>query len=166
MAQEQEDFAQRDRLDARELHAWQTFMQMQEVLRGRIEQQLQECGGLSSADYTVLVVLSDAPDGLLRPYELAAALGWEKSRLHHQLTRMCKRGLVERHSGGSRAINVEITPHGRATLEQAAPSHSAHVRSMVIDPLTDEQIDQLADISATILAKLTKPSPPTDASVY
>ena len=32
----------------------------------------------------------------MRVLELARALGWEKSRLSHQLTRMQQRGLVER----------------------------------------------------------------------
>ncbi|MYV43460.1 MarR family transcriptional regulator, partial [Streptomyces sp. SID1328] len=83
---------------------------MQEVLRSRIEQQLQAGGGLSNADYTVLVALSEAPDGRLRAHQLSNELGWEKSRLHHQLTRMCKRGLVERRSGGSRAMYAVLTP--------------------------------------------------------
>ena len=130
---------------------------MQELVRGRIEQQLQECSGLSIPDYTVLAVLSEAPDGRIRAYELSAMIGWEKSRLHHQLTRMCRRGLVTRLSGAGRAVNVEITAHGRSTLEAAAPNHSAHVRCMVIDPLTPEQIDQLGDISTAILAGLTRP---------
>ena len=52
--------------------------------------------GLSNADYTVLAVLSEAPERRMRPFDLSRTLGWEKSRLHHQLTRMCSRGLVER----------------------------------------------------------------------
>ena len=48
-------------LDERQLRAWQTFFQMQEHLRSRIEQQLQASSGLSLADYSVLSVLSEAP---------------------------------------------------------------------------------------------------------
>ena len=73
-------------LDERQLRAWQTFFQMQEHLRSRIEQQLQASSGLSLADYSVLSVLSEAPGRRLRAYCLSATLGWEKSRLHHQLT--------------------------------------------------------------------------------
>ncbi len=36
--------------------------------------------------YTVLAALSEAAGGRLRAYELGRRLGWEKSRLHHQLT--------------------------------------------------------------------------------
>ena len=141
-------------LDERQLRAWQTFFQMQEHLRSRIEQQLQASSGLSLADYSVLSVLSEAPGRRLRAYCLSATLGWEKSRLHHQLTRMCRRGLAERHAGESRASYVQITPQGLTTLQQAAPQHSRHVRRLVIDRLTPGQLDQLGEISAAILGPL------------
>ncbi|MEV6654505.1 MarR family winged helix-turn-helix transcriptional regulator [Streptomyces sp. NPDC051219] len=145
---------ERQGLSERELRAWRAFCQMQEVLRSRIEQQLQAGSGLSNADYTVLVALSEAPGGRLRAYELSDELGWEKSRLHHQLTRMCKRGLVERQSGASRAMYAALTPEGRTALEEAAPSHAQEVRRLVIDRLTAEQIDHLAEISSAILDHL------------
>lgn len=138
-------------LTEREMTAWRTFYEMQEVLRGRLEQQLQEDSGLSNADYTVLVALSEAPDGQQRAVELGRRLGWEKSRLHHQLTRMCRRGLVQRRSGDGRAIYAAITVAGRAALTAAAPRHRQLVRRLVLDHLTPQQIDQLAIISRTIL---------------
>jgi DNA-binding MarR family transcriptional regulator len=131
--------------------AWRTFYEMQEVLRGRLEQQLLADNGLSNADYTVLVALSEAEEGRLRVYELGRRLGWEKSRLHHQLTRMCQRGLVQRHSGQGRAIHVAVTPAGLAALEAAVPRHTETVRRLALDGLTARQLEQLADISRTIL---------------
>lgn len=144
-------------LNEREMSAWRTFYEMQEVLRGRIEQQLQADSGLSNADYTVLASLSEAPGGELRVVELGRRLGWEKSRLHHQLTRMCKRGLVQRHSGDGRAVHAAITAGGRAALEEAVPGHTRQVRRLVLDRLSARQIDQLADISRTILDGLSIP---------
>jgi DNA-binding MarR family transcriptional regulator len=141
-------------LDEREMAAWRMFFEMQEVLRGRLEQQLQADSRLSNADYTVLVALSEADEGRLRVYELGQRLGWEKSRLHHQLTRMCSRGLVQRNSGGGRAMYAAITDAGRSALEAAVPRHRQQVRRLVIDRLSPQQIDQLVDISRTILAGL------------
>jgi DNA-binding MarR family transcriptional regulator len=138
-------------LSEREMSAWRTFYEMQEVLRGRLEQQLQADSGLSNADYTVLVVLSEATDRRLRAHELGRRLGWEKSRLHHQLTRMCGRGLVQRYSGDGRASYAAITAAGRAALTAAVPRHTRQVRRLVLDRLTPQQVDQLADISRTIL---------------
>jgi DNA-binding MarR family transcriptional regulator len=60
----------------------------------------------------------------LRVFELGRRLGWEKSRLHHQLSRMCRRGLVQRHSGDGRAIHAAITAAGYAALKAAVPHHA------------------------------------------
>jgi DNA-binding MarR family transcriptional regulator len=141
-------------LDERELRAWRAFFEMQALLRARIEQQLQASSGLSGADYGVLAVLSEASEGRMRAYELSRMTGWEKSRLHHQLTRMSTRGLITREPCGSRGIDAVITAKGLAAIKEAAPSHAQEVRRLVIDRLTPEQIDQLADIATTILDNL------------
>jgi DNA-binding MarR family transcriptional regulator len=77
-----------------------------------------------------------------------------ESRLHHQLTRMCRRGLVERHSGDGRAVHATITAAGRRALEAAVPGHRHHVRRLVLDRLTARQLDQLRAISRAILDNL------------
>ena len=145
-------------LDDRQQRAWRSFLRMQELLRGRLEQQLQANSGLSSADYTVLVVLYDAPGRRLRQYELGELLQWEKSRLHHQLTRMCGRGFVERGpdplAPGSRASYVTLTPAGSRALLAAVPAHSREVRRLVVDLLTDAELDQLGALSERILDRL------------
>ncbi|HEV8297656.1 MAG TPA: MarR family transcriptional regulator, partial [Acidimicrobiales bacterium] len=83
-------------LDERENRAWRGLQQVRAQLGGRLGRQLQRDTGLSAADYEVLVNLSEAPKGRLRSYELSNALQWEKSRLSHHLTRMQRRGLVDR----------------------------------------------------------------------
>ncbi len=147
-------------LTERELRAWRTSFEMLELLRTRIEQQLQASSGLSNADYTVLALLSEAPDRRMRAFELARVAGWEKSRMHHQLTRMSKRGLVIRERCDSRGMEAVITADGLAALRKAAPSHAQEVRRLFVDHLTPEELDQFAGISATILDSLrADPSP-------
>jgi DNA-binding MarR family transcriptional regulator len=148
-------------LNGRELRAWRAFTEMQGLLMARIEQQLQADSGMSTADYAVLALLSEAPDGRLRPYELARIAGWEKSRLHHQLTRMSTRGLITRERFGSRGMHAVITPQGFAKLKEAVPGHSQEVRRLFTGRLAPEQLDQFAGISATIIdnLKADQPSP-------
>lgn len=141
-------------LTDRELRAWRTSMQMMELLRGRIEQELQACSGLSNADYSVLSLLSEAPDERMRIYELARSAGWEKSRMHHQLTRMSKRGLVERERCGSRGMEAVLTADGLEALTSAVPSHAQEVRRLFVDPLTPAELDQFAELSGTVLETL------------
>ncbi len=141
-------------LDPRELAAWRTFFQMTELLRGRIEQRLLAHSGLSNADYTVLVALSEAPAGRMRACVLGEELGWEKSRLHHQLTRMAGRALVARETGPARSAYARITAEGLAALRAAVPLHTADVRELFLGRLDPVQAGQLEEISGIILQGL------------
>jgi DNA-binding MarR family transcriptional regulator len=146
-------------LTERELRAWRTVIQMLELLRVRIEQQLQATSDLSNADYSVLSLLSEAPAMRMRVYELCRVAGWEKSRMHHQLTRMCKRGLIDRQRCGSRGIDAVITAEGLAALKEAVPGHTEEVRRLFIGRLAPEELDRFADIAATILDNLQADQP-------
>nr|MDA8358737.1 helix-turn-helix domain-containing protein [Actinomycetota bacterium] len=85
-------------LDEREEGAWRALQFMQLRLTGRLAADVAATSDLSYSDYLVLVALSDQPDGRTRLFELAKALGWEKSRLSHQVARMSGRGLVKKGS--------------------------------------------------------------------
>lgn len=144
-------------LDEREARAWRGYRQMRDLLDQQINRDLAADSGLSEADYTVLVVLSEEPDQRMRQVELAHRVLWSKSRLSHQLTRMERRGLVRREGTGSasaRGVRVVLTAEGLNTIRDAAPPHLESVRRHFIDPLTDEQLDALADCTAAVLAHL------------
>jgi DNA-binding MarR family transcriptional regulator len=131
-------------------------MQMQELLSSRLEQQLQASSGLSNADYTVLVVLSEAKGRRCRVFELGRLIGWEKSRLHHQLTRMSERGLVRREADpdAPRASYAVLTDAGLTAITEAAPGHGREVQRLFFDRLTDRQVAQLTVISRRVLEGL------------
>jgi DNA-binding MarR family transcriptional regulator len=148
-------------LDEREQEAWRAFIYMAETLQAVLNRELQADSELSSADFAVLVQLTDRSDGRARILELARGLRWEKSRLSHQLARMEKRGLVCRDSCGEdrRGSYVALTAQGRAAIEAAAPGHVATVRRLVFDQLTEEQVDALGAISAAIVAGMDAQCP-------
>jgi DNA-binding MarR family transcriptional regulator len=143
-------------LDDREARAWRGFTRMRTELSARLSRDLAAHSGMSEADYAVLVHLSEAPEGRLRAFELGRALQWEKSRLSHHLTRMGKRGLVCREDceSDARGSFVVLTGAGRAAIEQAAPAHVEDVRRYLVDRLSGEQLEALADIAETVLAGL------------
>ena len=70
------------------------YMRVQLRMNHEINRQLQRDSGLSLADYHVLNALSNAPDRKLQITDLAALIGWERSRLSHQVRRLCERGLT------------------------------------------------------------------------
>lgn len=143
-------------LDEREERAWRALQYLQLRLPAALAHQLATESNLSYPDYAVLVALTDRPDGRLRLFELARELGWEKSRLSHHVGRMVERGLVRKEACDTdrRGAFVVVTPRGRRELRAAAPGHVAAVRRLVVDRLTPEQLDALADAASVVLAAL------------
>jgi DNA-binding MarR family transcriptional regulator len=132
-------------LSAAQLRAWRAFMSTQMRMNYEMNRQLQGDSDLSLADYHVLNALTDAPRGRLQVSDLAALIGWERSRASHQLRRLCERGLAERvrSEGDGRATDAILTRAGRAAIDAAAPGHVALVRRLFFDPLPDELLAPL-----------------------
>lgn len=143
-------------LNEREARAWRGYRRMRDLLDLQITRDLTRDTGLSWADYTVLVVLSEAPGHRMRLIELAGRILWSKSRLSHQLSRMEHRGLVRReaHAQNSRATDAVLTTDGLRVIERAAPKHVDSVRRHFIDLLTDDQIDALGDATEKVVHRL------------
>lgn len=147
-------------LDDAEQCAWRAYLRMHGQLTARLNRQLQADSGLSLADYEVLVHLSEAPAGRLRPFELHRGLNWEQSRLSHHLTRMQRRGLVCREgcAEDGRGAFIVLTDDGRRGIEAAAPGHVEAVRRLFFDGLTRDQIALLGQLSTQALARFDEPA--------
>jgi DNA-binding MarR family transcriptional regulator len=117
---------------------WRTYLTMSRRLQTELNRQLQG-SGLSLADYDVLVALSEQPG--CRVSALGEHLGWEQSRVSHQITRMRARGLVTRSDTAEdrRAAAVELTATGADALEAAAPGHAELVRRAVFGAMSPTQ---------------------------
>ena len=142
-------------LSLRELRAWRAFVDARHQVGVHLERGLQE-SSLSGADYEVLALLSDHDGDRMPSQELRNALGWEKSRLSHQLRRMQKDGLISRepNPADARSTVVCLLPVGRAAVVKAAPGHVADVRRNFIDLLTPAELDMLAVLNERILQHL------------
>jgi DNA-binding MarR family transcriptional regulator len=143
-------------LTADEQRAWRAYLRAGTLLTARLNRQLQADSGLSLPEYEVLVRLSEAPDGQLRPFQLGLALDWEQSRLSHLLTRMTRRGFVARQdcAGDRRGAEVVLTGPGRAAIESAAPGHVAAVRRLVFDQMDSAQAAAFRQVFEAILSAL------------
>jgi DNA-binding MarR family transcriptional regulator len=132
-------------LTKREARIWQSYRDVRRELQSAFHLQLSREEGISAADYAVMVPLSESPDGQLRTRDLGIALGWDRSRTSHQVTRMVKRGLVTRDlcADDARGSIVLLTPAGRDAIENAAPNHVALVRRLFFDPLSDDELEVL-----------------------
>lgn len=133
---------------------WRDYLAMVGQLHTAMHRQLQQDCELSLSDYDVLVALSER--GPLRIKELGDLIGWEQSRLSHQLRRMRGRGLLQREGDDDdrRGATVELTDAGMTAVQTAAPGHVELVRSMVFDGLSEAQEQAFGVAVAAILERL------------
>jgi DNA-binding MarR family transcriptional regulator len=138
----------RRRLSVGELAVWRSLVDTTGELRRRLSTQLAEESGLSSADYQVLLALSEAEGKRSRSSRLAGQMEWERSRLSHQLGRMEKRGLIRREdcATDNRGAEVVLTEEGADAFRKATTPHTKAIKQHFADALTPEQFDALKDI--------------------
>jgi len=134
-------------LSPRELRIWHAFLSMGEDVLERVGRDIAQATGLSGPEFGVLSRLAAFGKGEMRQQELAAVMGWEKSRLSHQLSRMQKRKLLERRAGDGRATLVALTKIGREKLGTALPIRGESVRRNLLSRLTPDQIDTIIRVS-------------------
>ncbi|GAB2481620.1 DNA-binding MarR family transcriptional regulator [Nocardiopsis aegyptia] len=139
-----------------EQEAWRTFMAAVRLMESALDRQLRRDSGLPHAYFHALVVLSEAPDREMTMTALAERLLSSPSRLSHAVSRMESDGLVRRYKrpGDRRTTIAALTEAGLEALREAAPGHVDEVRRVVFDPLTDEQVERLREISAAMLGAL------------
>jgi DNA-binding MarR family transcriptional regulator len=143
-------------LNAREERAWAAFIHAHDQIEVHLNRRLQETG-LSGADYSVLAALSAVDGDRMAAHALCKVLGWEKSRLSHQLRRMEKDGLISRepNPADARSTLVCLLSAGRAAIEKAAPGHVADVRRNFVDLFTAAELDVLGELNERILHHVT-----------
>jgi DNA-binding MarR family transcriptional regulator len=143
-------------LTAAELDSWLSLIKMTTWLPWSIDQQLRRDSGLAMLEYQVLARLSDNPGWTLRMSALADFTNSSLSRLSHLVTRLEKRGFVRREPdpADGRFTNAILTDVGFQTLAAAAPAHLAHVRSLVIDVLSPEQLRRIGLMADRIMARI------------
>lgn len=139
-----------------EQRMWRRYRDVNQLLELAVERQLQRDASMSQSDYSVLVSLSEAQGPGLRARELGAALGWDRSRVSHQVRRMEGRGLVAKGecAEDGRGTVVTLTPEGAEAIARVAPLHVDKVRELFIDVLTEDEVGMLTDIYERVVARI------------
>ncbi|GAA2751574.1 MarR family winged helix-turn-helix transcriptional regulator [Amnibacterium kyonggiense] len=151
-------------LTSGEASTWRLIQRLSDLATGVVEHQIRSAADLSAAEFDVLRCLVEAPERQLRQNELAALLGWDKSRLSHQLTRMQHRELIDRQKSG-RVHAVAVTRMGRQKFELADNAHVAAVRSLLLEHLSDAEREALERTAAeTAAPAAAQPAPAAQPS--
>ncbi|WP_217546154.1 MarR family winged helix-turn-helix transcriptional regulator [Streptomyces sp. GbtcB6] len=155
-------------LTPKEQRAWRAYMAATNLLEDAIDRQLQQDAGMPHLYYGILANLSEEPERKLRMTDLAQKAKITRSRLTYAVTRLEKDGLVRREDcqWDKRSSFAILTDEGMAVLERTAPGHVETVRAAVFDHLSDEQVEQLEEISSVIARALegdeSTPRPTSD----
>jgi DNA-binding MarR family transcriptional regulator len=143
-------------LTTAEVDSWLSVVRMMTWLPWSIDQQLRRDSNLGMVEYQVMARLSQCPERTLRMSELADLANASLSRLSHLVKRLEDRGFVRREPdpADGRFTNAILTGLGFQTLAEAAPGHVAHVRSLVIDVISPEQLRRLGLVADRITSRI------------
>ncbi len=143
-------------LTAAEVDSWLSVVRLMTWLPWSIDQQLRRDSNLTMVEYQVLAMLSNAPERTMRMSSLAEVTNASLSRLSHLFQRLEKRRLLRREPdpADGRFTNAILTDQGFQTLAAAAPGHVAHVRSLVIDILSPEQLRRMGLAADRIMSRI------------
>jgi DNA-binding MarR family transcriptional regulator len=145
-------------LTAEELGSWLAVVRLMSWLPWSIDRQLRRDSNLAMVDYQVLAMLSSGPDRTRRMSLLAEWANVSMSHLSRIVNRLEQRGLVRREPDPTdgRFTNAILTDQGFQTIADAAPGHVAHVRSIVIDVLSPEQLRRLGRDADRIVSQIDR----------
>lgn len=161
MAEELPDVAW---LDRDQQHFWRAFLVGTTLLMDRLDRDLRIHHDLSMPEYEILVRLSESENRRMRMAVLAESVSHSRSRVTHTVTRMEKAGLVERSSclADGRGVEAALTDIGQGVLEQAAPTHVAGVRALLVDLAGEDDFEVVGRVFDAVTDKLIAANPAAD----
>jgi DNA-binding MarR family transcriptional regulator len=137
------------------IHAWTRLMRAQHAALSHIEGNLKQAGLPALAWYDVLLELSRAGEGGLRPFELERRMLLPQYGLSRLIDRIEAAGYLERRpcEADGRGQVLAITEAGEAMRRQMWPVYSAAIEEAVGARLTAAEAASLAEL----LQRLTQP---------
>ena len=154
-----------DQLTEDDWAVWDAFYSMRRRLDRALELRLQAESGVSAPEYEILAGLGRSADRRLRVRDIAEQIGWEKSRVSHQVTRMEKRGLVQRTDCDldARGTWVELTPEGRRAMLASSRGHNEAIKRYFVDALgSDADADAVRSFAERVLTAIGEDAHPGD----
>jgi DNA-binding MarR family transcriptional regulator len=132
-------------LDASQQRDWRAYIDGSTRLHELLDQSLKTTQGLSSAEFEILVRLSEAPGRTLRMAELAEHASQSRSRLSHTCGRLERKGLVRRETcpEDKRGVLCRLTDDGFEILDLAAREHVEVVRDFFVDIIDPSDLEAI-----------------------
>jgi DNA-binding MarR family transcriptional regulator len=130
------------------VRAFTRLLRAQAATTRLLSAELDATYGLTINDYEALLVLSRAEGQRMKRVDLARRLLLTPSGVTRLLEGLERSGLVERAACSSdlRVTYAQLTDAGRLTLADASCGHVASIRSLLEQHLSDDEIEQLANL--------------------
>jgi DNA-binding MarR family transcriptional regulator len=135
------------------VHAWTRLVRAQQGVLAAVEADLKRAGFAPLAWYDVLLELTRAADGRLRPYEIEQKTLLAQYNLSRLLDRLEREGLVRRETcdDDARGQWVVVTATGRALREKMWKAYAAAIQRHVGEKLDDKSASTLAELLGRLL---------------
>ena len=147
-----------------ELAAWRGCLEFTYTAIGALDRALSVAHDISIKEYDVLITLYNAPGARLRMADLAERVLLTPSGVTHLVTRLEKRGLVNRvvDEDDRRSFFATLTPDGNDRLRESRLTHNEVVRALLTRRLTDSQLLDLGDLWNHVLDPAGNETQPTE----
>lgn len=142
------------RMTAQQSRAWLALVSTAELLPAALDAQLQRDASMTHYEFIVLTVLQR--QGPMRLSDLATATNATLPRASKVVSRLQQRGLIGREESTEdrRSVQLTLTRQGRRQLILATPDHFATAHRLVLDRLTPEQLENLANALEPVVEAL------------
>jgi DNA-binding MarR family transcriptional regulator len=146
----------RPTLDEQESQLWRAVIDGSQLLRTRIEREVQRSATVPAGYYGILVALSEARGRRMRMGDLATATLSSPSRLSHAVGKLEAAGWVERRAcgGDGRGLDAVLTDAGLDALRSAVPVAASAVREHFLDVMDDDERAVVGAVFARVRDRL------------
>ncbi len=134
------------------LQTWVQWLRSHAAINRRLNADLVGEHGLTINAYEVLLHLARAPEGRLKPVELADRVVLTPSGITRLLANLERDGDIERASCPTdrRVSYAQLTDAGRAKLDVASSTHLAGVAEVFTGRFSDDELATLAELLARL----------------
>lgn len=128
--------------------AWGALLKAFARVNARLAAEMEAEAGLPLERYEILLMLSQADDGTMRPSELAESRRLSRSGATRLIDRLERDGLVERRSFGAdrRGSLVALTREGERAFRRAGRVHLRGIEEHIATHLSPAQLATLRDL--------------------
>jgi DNA-binding MarR family transcriptional regulator len=132
--------------------AWRALLSAFTSVRATLADEMATNTRLTLEQYEILLMLSQAEKGEMRPSELAESTRLSRSGATRLIDRLEHDGLVERRACGTdrRGSLVALTPAGESAFREAGRVHLRGIEEHVGSHLTSDQLRTLREILAEL----------------